>query len=279
MTSLDPRVVMTSHGWSAALAEARLVWPQIELADDDFARAIAARIPQERAASRSQLDEAISRLHTADLYLADACARGDPIACTAFAELVGTMIARPVGAIVGTQSAIDDVRQIVCQRLLVAADGAPRIAGYDGTVRLGAWIRVIATRIAIDERRRQGRDRPLEDALVENLRAEDISPEIGHLKAKYGTQFKAAVEGAVRSLSHRDRGILRFTIEHNLTADEIGRIYDVHRVTVARWLRRIRDALSAQILRELGVEPAEVASMLRLIRSQISLSIERLLTS
>jgi RNA polymerase sigma-70 factor (ECF subfamily) len=267
----------TSDAFAAALATARLAWPTVELSAEAFARALAQRARTRHPSSPDEIAAALVRIHAADVYLVEACVRGDSRACVAFTEVVRRVIAGPVGAILGTSLAIDDVRQLVCQRLLVTVDGALRIASYTGEVSLAAWVRVIATRIAIDERRKRSGERPLEDTLVESLQADCVSPELGELKSKYSDRFKAAVEAAVTTLSERDRSVLRFTIEHGLTADEIGRIFDVHRVTIARWLRRIRDALSAQILQALGVSPEELASMLGLIKGQISLSIERLL--
>jgi RNA polymerase sigma-70 factor (ECF subfamily) len=254
-----------------ALDEIQQRWPGVELVPARLADAIAARL------AASSPDDAAARLHIADVFLADACTHGDARACAAFLDLVGSAIERPVAAITGRATDVEDVRQTVCERLLVAADGPPRIARYSGEIRLRSWIRVIATRIAIDHARRQVHDRPLEDAMLAELLADGVAPDLAELKAKYRQQFKAAVEAALAGLSERDRGVLRFAIQHGLTADQIGQLYGVHRVTVARWLRSIRDALTAAIVAHLGVERSELDSMLRLIRSQMSLSVQRLL--
>jgi RNA polymerase sigma-70 factor (ECF subfamily) len=262
--------VLTGAQLSEAIARARGAWPGVDLPDAAFAAALAARLPHEGLVD-------VATLQLADLYLAEACVQRDPSACAAFSELVERAIAKPVGAIVGSAAGVEDIRQQVCQRLLVPIDGSPRIANYNGTVKLATWVRVIATRIAIDERRRRAKDRQLEDTLVESLEADAAHPELQELKVKYRDRFKAAITAAVTALSERDRSILRFTVEHGLTADEVGRIYNVHRVTVARWLRRIRDVLTERMVQELAVEPAELASMWRLLRSQVSLSVVRLL--
>lgn len=253
-----------------ALDEIQQRWPGVELVPARLADAIAARLGARPPA------DAVARLHIADVFLADACAHGDARACAAFLDLVGGAIERPVAAI--TRAAdVEDVRQTVCERLLVAADGPPRIARYTGEISLRSWVRVIATRIAIDHARRQVRDQPLEEAMLAELLADGVAPDLAELKARYRQQFKAAVEAALAGLSDRDRGVLRFTIEHGLTADQVGQLYGVHRVTIARWIRSIRDALTTAIVAHLGVERSELDSMLRLIRSQMSLSVQRLL--
>jgi RNA polymerase sigma-70 factor (ECF subfamily) len=257
-----------------ALDEIRRAWPGIELVPARLAEAIATRLT---AKTSEEVFEALEHLRIADVFLADACAHGDARACAAFLDIVDGAIAGPVGAITRRAAEVDDVRQVVCERLLVAADGAPRIARYSGEISLRAWVRVIATRIAIDHARRQARNRPLEDALLTDLLADHVAPDLAELKAKYRLRFKAAVEAALLALSERDRGVLRFTIEHGLTADQVGRLYSVHRVTVARWIRSIRESLVTAIIAHLGVERSDLDSMLRLIRSQVSLSVQRLL--
>jgi RNA polymerase sigma-70 factor (ECF subfamily) len=246
------------------LAAARRAWPEITVSDDVFAAAVRAQ-------------GASHQLHAADLYLALACLHDDARAIRAFDALVAAAIERPVRRILGDSADVDDIRQRVCERLLVPGDdGTPRLANYNATVGLAGYVRVVAARMAIDEHRKRARLRPLEDTLVAALES-FADPRLAELKSRYVERFKAAVAGAIAKLSDRDRGVLRLTVEHDLTAADVGRIYHVHRVTVARWLKGIRDQLTRDILESLGVQPRELASMLGLIRSQLSLSINRLL--
>src|SRR5690606_10599806 len=64
-----------------------------------------------------------------------------------------------------------------------------------------------------------------------------------------------------------------------LNIDEIGAIYRVHRVTAFRWLEKAKEQLVArtlEILRgRLKVTSKELDSVLRMIRSQIHLSLVR----
>jgi RNA polymerase sigma-70 factor (ECF subfamily) len=163
---------------------------------------------------------------------------------------------------------------------LTEADRPPKIAGYKGAGDLRRWIRVVATRQAIDNRRQHKAEIPLHEDLLKRLPDEGDGAELEHLRHVYRKEFKQAFAAAVAELTKRQRNVLRYHVE-GLTADQIGRMYNVHRVTVARWLSAIRGALlhaTRGALRErLGVEHREVDSIMRLIDGEVTLSIDRLL--
>ena len=71
--------------------------------------------------------------------------------------------------------------------------------------------------------------------------------------------------------------MLRYHLIDRLNIDQIAAIHDVHRATAARWLVRIRAQLEErtreELRRALGVSGAELDSIIRLIQSQLDLSI------
>src|SRR5262249_43981524 len=115
----------------------------------------------------------LAELHTDDLYLACACARAIPAALGAFerhflSEIVAT-IARVNRA--------PDFRQEVLQQLRerVVAGAQPKIASYSGKGPLIAWLRVAATRTALNLHRttRRSEDRDRASELVPQSTAPD----------------------------------------------------------------------------------------------------------
>ncbi len=86
---------------------------------------------------------------------------------------------------------------------------------------------------------------------------------------------------ALGDLSHRQRNVLRQHTVFGVTIDGLAVMYRVHRATAARWLDGAREALLAGTRRELmarlHLSPGTLDSIMRLIESQIEISVRRLL--
>jgi RNA polymerase sigma-70 factor (ECF subfamily) len=107
--------------------------------------------------------------------------------------------------------------------------------------------------------------------------------ELDFLKRKYGAEFKAALAEAFGSLTPRDRNLLRQFFGQGLTVDEMAPLYRVHRATVARWIAKSRDTLVQRtrdaLVQRLNAPASEVASLLRLIRSELDASLRTMTRS
>ena len=127
-------------------------------------------------------------------------------------------------------------------------------------------------------RRRLHRETPLVDL---DAQIADGNLELDFLKREYRAEFRIAFAEAMTELSAKERNLLRYHFVQTLTIDQIGAIYRVHRVTAFRWLRSARQALVSatrrRVAKRLDVQPAEVDSILRLVQSQLELSVERVL--
>jgi RNA polymerase sigma-70 factor (ECF subfamily) len=93
--------------------------------------------------------------------------------------------------------------------------------------------------------------------------------------------FAAAFVAAMGALDERQRTLLRYRFVDGLTVEQIAEVYGVHRATTHRHLNEARDALSGATEREvrarLTIDASEVASLRRLIISQLEVSVARLL--
>ena len=83
------------------------------------------------------------------------------------------------------------------------------------------------------------------------------------------------------ALGVRQRNLLRQRYLHEVSVDALARLYDVHRSTLYVWLEQARVALMQRVRVELAAElPAEVLdSVLRMVDSQLALSMRRVLSS
>ena len=256
------------------LCEAREAWPGITVPEEAFAELLAAQETDSGAPPR---------LPAATLWLALGCARGDPEALRAFeaSTFPGARAAlRRMGL---SPDTIAEVLQTLRERLLVAQPGkAARILAAAAHGNLPAQIRVAAVRLAFNLHRRDHRlelgDAPLLAALTP-----DEDPELAALKEQQRRAVKAALERSLASLTPQERNVLRMNFVHWLSIDVIGRAYNVHRATVARWLAATRAKLNQESRRLLraqqGIGEAEVDSLLRLVESRIQVSFLRLLES
>jgi RNA polymerase sigma-70 factor (ECF subfamily) len=259
----------------AAIDGARAAWPGISVPDPDIAALLGSRVT-------SPDESEIAKLPAADLYLAAACARGDAAALRAF-EGRTFPGARAVLARMGLdQDEMDEVLQIVRERLFVAAPGqAPRILSAAGHGDLGGLVRVAAIRTALNLRRRDQRlDRSGDEAILAAL-APDADPELALLQERHRAAVKRAVEDALAALEPRERNVLRLHLLHGLSIDDIGKHYQVHRATAARWLATVRDRLDREarrLLRErLDLTRPEVDSLLGIVDSRLHVSFGRIL--
>jgi RNA polymerase sigma-70 factor (ECF subfamily) len=258
------------------IQRARTGWPELELDEPGFVTHAARRlIPDE-----SGVDQ-LAEIHAPDLWLAYGCAIRHELAIRSFDREVLAHIGPLLARLSPTAQLIDDVRQQLREKLLVAAPGAePRIAEYAGRGSLTSWVRVAATRAALDLLRAAGA-RAQSDVEPDDLTPAGESPELEYLKERYRPQFKAAFQAALENLDSEQRTVLRMNVVEGLNIDEIGALFRVHRSTVARWIATARltilDEARRQLQRELGLDSDEFESLAGVVRSQLSLSLTKIL--
>ena len=251
------------------LSQARAARPELAVP-----AGFAARLAEVAAESSGQV-------HAGDLLLASACAAGDAAALAAFEREIMRDVPHFVARFRAGAPFADEVAQVVRDKLLVAGAGAaPRIAEYAGRGPLRAWVRVAATRVALDLLRERGAApaRELDDELAVDPGA---SPELEVLKARYREHFQAALEAALQALSPKQRTLLRMHHVDGFSLDRLATMQRVHRATIARWLADARDEIVTRThegLREsVAVGDSEFDSVVALVRSQLHVSVTRLL--
>ncbi len=260
--------------WREAHRKAQLAWPGLTL---DFARFAAHARQVGAPVDGAEPDPA----NAADLFLACAAGQGDPAAI----ELLETRYIAPARASVRRLDArpefIDDVMQELRAKLLLPPE--PRILKYGGRGPLLAWIRVAATRIAVDSlravRELVGRDAPDPDGLEQV----DFGPEVQLLRVAYREAFQEAMTAAVAALSPKDRNLLRRHLIEKMTLEEMAVPYGVHPATVARRLMALREQIATAVRDHLAVRrrskdgATSLESLAQAIRSELYVSLAPLL--
>lgn len=257
----------------------RAAWPGLEVPLDRFAAHVARHL-----VDATDPDAAAGELHAADLYLACACAAGDPAGLRLFEDQVLPQAAAALRRLDSSPAFADDVRQLLRQKLFVGdGESAPKIADYAGRGPLVTWVRVSAVRTALNLLGSGKREQQMTSSQVAALAPPVDDPALRYLKAQFADEFEAALARACAALTDRDRTILRLRFADELNIDQIGGLYGVHRATVARWIARIRDELFAatrnDLVGRLKLSESDFDSLLRLARSQLDLSLSAVLYS
>ena len=252
------------------LQTARAAFSAVELADAPFLSYLAERVQPGDDTARG-----VESLAAADLYLACACAHGDARAITALESAYFREIDHALSRLNAGPSLVDDVKQRVRQHLFIGQP--PGIANYSGSGQLRRWMRVIAVRTLHRLRDKTRNEVPAENNLIEALPDGAADPELLHLKQHYREAFRAAFADSIAALSSEDRVLLRQHFVDGLNIDELAALHHVHRATAARWLAAARENVADKtrklLLQKIKGQRADFDSILRLVQSQLDLSI------
>jgi RNA polymerase sigma-70 factor (ECF subfamily) len=239
-----------------------------------FARALA-----QRALVQEDPGAALDRLFAEDLALAFACGRGSRAAMERFEREYAGEVDRAFRRMNAGTLQASDVRQQVLEKLFVGE--RPKILDYSGQGPLRVWLRVAALRLLTNLVTRAPRETPLEDELLAAEPLAGADPELEHMRNLYRAEFKQAFAAAVAALDVDDRVLLHQRFASRLSMEELAAAHDVHVNTASRWLQRARTALERAVRddlqRRLRVSEGQLQSILRLVQSQLDITLGRLL--
>ena len=252
----------------ALLARARTAFPEVPLDAEAFVAWLAPRA-----------DRALPALPVEELFLAWACARGDPAATRALDTHYLARLGPTVGRVDPSPDFLDEVLQQLREKLLVGP--SPRIATYDGAGPLMSWLRAAAVRTALNARRPGAREVAADDEALEALPLAGPDPELAAVRGQHRAVFSEAFRAALATLTPRERNLLRLQALDGLSLSAIGEMYGVNKSTVSRWLAHAHEALLAAtregLAQRLALDPAALDSLLKAMRSSLDLSVARLL--
>ncbi|MFI5302448.1 MAG: sigma-70 family RNA polymerase sigma factor [Polyangiales bacterium] len=253
----------------ARFVAGRAAWPDVAVEPASFVRHLAARSglrlpPLARAG---------------DLYLTCAALLGDGAAVRAIRELLRADAARAVSHRDSSPAFVDEVVQVLSVKLFLHAEGEPSpLADYGGRASLHAWLSTAAKRTALNLRR--NKDDQSHDEVAssgEHALGGIASPELLLLKAKYKSEFEAAIRVAIAAIPVKQRTLLLLHLVQGVTLPQLAAMQNVSRATVARWLSSAREALHdgtrSELTSRLKVSKSELESLAALVRSQVEVSL------
>ncbi len=253
-----------------AVERARARWPGVDFDERAFTAFLAQKAiaPQARAPERLE-----------ELALTHACLTQRPGAHAALEATFGAMVNEAIGR-AGPSLDKEEVLQRLRLRLFTETPARnAKIGEFLGEGALGAWLRTVATRVALTMLTPNTHD-DIDDHL-RRMVLDLPSPEERVLRSEAREALKTALGLALQQLDGRQRTLIKLAGVDGLTLEQIGVVYGVHKATTSRWLAAIRTQLlrsTQAIMREqLKLSPDEVFSLVGAAGSQLELSIARLL--
>jgi len=262
---------MTNESLIQAWSAGQLSWSQFTVSLADYSAAV-------RNSGAEQ-----TPLHPADFYLTAACLGGDFAALNVFEEKFVCRTGRYLARYRLSHHELEDITQSL--RVALFTGESPSLAGYRGAGPLDGWLRVTAIRTCLDHLRAKGRRKELPTDETEHLMVDLIQDAdravTQPLLERHRADVRTCIERVLSQLDAKDRTILRLHFLDHLNLSEIGRIYGVHRATIARQFLAVRSKLFQELKRALRIElsssTTEVRSLISFLRADMEMSLERVL--
>ncbi|WP_394842220.1 hypothetical protein LZC95_34715 [Pendulispora brunnea] len=255
--------------------EGRRPWPKIELAPDIFVLHLA-----RHAATSDCPIGYLDTVRAADLFLACGVAQGNRAAIAYFEEHFMAHVPEYILRIESGRDAIAEIQQRVRERLYLGRQDSapsPKIAEYSGRGALGGWLRVVATRTALNHLR----DKEPKSGQLRDEFAAPSDPELAYVHACAQDLFCDAFKRALMDLASNERAMLRLHYIDGLTMDQLSHLYKTPRSTIARRVaevrRRILETTERLLRDERRMSPSAAASVIRRAQSQFEITMTQML--
>lgn len=270
----SPKLEGMTEAWRSAFDKGRESWPAVGVPFERFC---------ERMALLGYAPEAVPE-HVAALYVCAASELGDDSACRGIEQRYFGALRSAIARVDGRKDFIDEVLQLLRVQLF---SGDRKITRYAGRGPLDRWLRTAAMRLALRQKK-AGTRLPASlpegsDAAIPTTRS-GMGNRDEPFKEAYARAFERALDRAVQEMPPRERAVLRLHFAEGMNIEEIGRVYAVHRATVARWIASAREGLAKAVRTRLeaqfGQLPSEeFDSLFRLVYEELDLSVTALLRS
>jgi len=274
-----PGVVSDTMALEASLANAldscQTEHPELADHSKGLAETLATRVTSD------SLD--FSSLALSDLYLCVATLAGDTAALVAFEGELRAALTRVGARFRLSDDQCDELGQELLERLLLPSTDRPaRLTDFSGKGSLVRWLQAVATRTQLNHMR--GKKREIltgDDSMLEAFAMPSI-PGLELNKGRFRRALKTALSTALAGLEAQDKMLLRMAYVEGVRLEGLGRALDVSRATAHRRLSKARETLAirveATMSEELSIPKDKLSSIRRLVQSQISISIGRLLS-
>jgi RNA polymerase sigma-70 factor, ECF subfamily len=172
---------------------------------------------------------------------------------------------------------VDETLQQLRHKLLLG--DSPRLASYQSTGHLRAWLQVVAVRALQDLARQRGARWAREMPLVQHLSAREHELDARLIKGELDQMFVLALREVVQGLAPQERYALRMHLLAGWNVSQIGETLGIHRATAARWIvsakQQLNDNVRALLRDRLDLGEAELERLFCLLSTQLDLRLSQ----
>ena len=276
--------------------EVQQTFPDVQLNVQALSEKVAAVLGTHfpKGSTAAEFDPATTQfldsLRWEELFLTTACAAGDGAAWKAFHLRYHAVIQKAGRCCAQNSSEAEELSESMMSALFLPISTASgkktsKIAQYDGLGSLEGWLKVVVSRMAIDQVRRSQRLVSLEDLETEpdSLRSGESKTSSAEIDLPKASQmFLASLNHAMDQLDAQERLILGMYYLKDLNLKEIGRLLRVHESTVSRTLDRLKKQLRKSVEKHLRdhfrVRAAEVPQLIEMAHLEVEVDFKRVLT-
>jgi RNA polymerase sigma-70 factor len=288
-THIQPVVQKRHH-------EAQQTFPDVRLDLQAFVQKVAAvlekHLPQRSNEAEFNLTKTqfLDNLRWEELFLTTACASGDEAAWKTFHSRYHAVIQKAARYCAENNSEAQELSDSLMSDLFLpisteSGKKTNKVGQYDGLGSLEGWIKVVVSRLAIDQIRRSQRQVSLEELETDPASLRGGGRESGCGNdidlPKASRMFSASLNHAAEQLSAQEKLILSLYYLRDLNLKEIGRTLRVHESTVSRTLDRLKKQLRKSVERHLRehfqVRAAEVPQLIEMAHLEVDVDLKRIL--
>ncbi len=272
-------------------------FPQVHLSFESFHERVCEVLgknlplsPEEGAYSSwgERANQLLTGLKWEDLFLATACAEGDEAAWVSFQSRYQSVIRKAARYCTDNASQGKEISESLMTDLFLPSPSglgksASKIAQYDGMGSLEGWIRVVVSRMAIDQIRRHQKQVSLEDLDTEPVAAGPVSMNPSSERKldmqKATAMLQPSLDYALDQLTSQEKLVLKLYYLQDANLKEIGLLLNVHESTASRMVARIKKHMRKSVERHLQdffhVRRREIRHLIATAQSQVQLDLDR----
>ncbi len=233
----------------------------------------------------------LDHLHWEELFLTTACAEGDEQAWNTLHSRYRNSILKAARSCTSNEAVAEELAARLLTELYFQPDAKSsgrggKICQYHGLGSLEGWLKVVVTRMSIDQARNDQKKVSLEELETDLPDQTSLANAASLVEDREAREAAAVVTeslgAALGELDSKERLILSLYYLENLNLKDLAKMVKVHESTVSRMIERIRQRLRKSMVRRVRqrfrIGARELSIYLEIATTHCDIDVKKLLT-